>query len=90
MTEIRVAIIGGGGFMGTAHSLGWALAPIAGDAGATIRKAVLVEATEERAIVDGRPGSPSFAEATRTQRVIAAVMQSADTHQWVTVDEVTA
>ncbi|WP_301122218.1 Gfo/Idh/MocA family protein [Mycolicibacterium fortuitum] len=49
MTEIRVAIIGGGGFMGTAHSLGWALAPIAGDAGATIRKAVLVEATEERA-----------------------------------------
>jgi predicted dehydrogenase len=49
MTEIRVAIIGGGGFMGTAHSLGWALAPIAGDAGATIRKAVLVEATEEQA-----------------------------------------
>lgn len=49
MTEIRVAIIGGGGFMGYAHSLGWALAPIAADAGASIRKAVLVEADEERA-----------------------------------------
>ncbi|MBE7191120.1 Gfo/Idh/MocA family oxidoreductase [Gordonia polyisoprenivorans] len=49
MTEIRVAIIGGGGFMGYAHSLGWALAPIAGDAGARIHKTVLVEATDERA-----------------------------------------
>ena len=32
MREIRVAIIGGAGFMGYAHSLGWALAPIAADA----------------------------------------------------------
>lgn len=36
-------------FMGYAHSLGWALAPIAADAGAAIRKAVLVEADEDRA-----------------------------------------
>ncbi|TAP28320.1 MULTISPECIES: Gfo/Idh/MocA family oxidoreductase [Micrococcaceae] len=49
MNEIRVAIIGGGGFMGYAHSLGWALAPITADAGAVVRKAVLVEADEERA-----------------------------------------
>jgi predicted dehydrogenase len=49
MKEIRVAIIGGAGFMGYAHSLGWALAPIAADAGARIRKAVVVEADEERA-----------------------------------------
>ncbi|WP_027506726.1 Gfo/Idh/MocA family protein [Rhodococcus sp. UNC23MFCrub1.1] len=49
MTEIRVAIIGGGGFMGYAHSLGWALAPITADTGATIRKAVLVEADQDRA-----------------------------------------
>ena len=43
-----------------------------------------------RAIAEGRTGSPSFADATRTQRVIAAVMESADSHQWVSVDEVTA
>jgi predicted dehydrogenase len=49
MQEIRVAIIGGAGFMGYAHSLGWALAPIAADAGAGIRKVVVVEADEERA-----------------------------------------
>ncbi|MFJ9005521.1 Gfo/Idh/MocA family protein [Streptomyces canus] len=49
MTEIRVAIVGGAGFMGFAHSLGWAVAPIAADPGATIRKVVLVEADEERA-----------------------------------------
>ncbi|WP_037139280.1 Gfo/Idh/MocA family protein [Rhodococcoides fascians] len=49
MSELKVAIIGGGGFMGYAHSLGWALAPITADTGATIRKAVLVEADEDRA-----------------------------------------
>jgi predicted dehydrogenase len=41
------------------------------------------------AIAEGRSGSTSFADATRTQCVIAAVMESADS-QWVTVDEVTA
>ncbi|MFF7984169.1 Gfo/Idh/MocA family protein [Streptomyces sp. NPDC007901] len=49
MTEIRVAIVGGAGFMGFAHSLGWAVAPIAADPGASIRKVVLVEADDERA-----------------------------------------
>ncbi|ANY22190.1 Gfo/Idh/MocA family protein [Gordonia terrae] len=49
MTDINVAIIGGGGFMGYAHSLGWALAPITADTGATVRKAVLVEADQDRA-----------------------------------------
>ncbi|MFI7131370.1 Gfo/Idh/MocA family protein [Nonomuraea sp. NPDC050153] len=49
MTEIRVAIVGGAGFMGFAHSLGWAVAPIAADPGAGIRKVVLVEADDERA-----------------------------------------
>jgi predicted dehydrogenase len=49
VTELRVAIIGGAGFMGYVHSLGWALAPVAADTGATIVKAVLVEADEERA-----------------------------------------
>lgn len=49
MKELNVAIVGGAGFMGYAHSMGWALAPIAASAGATVRKAVVVEATEERA-----------------------------------------
>ncbi len=57
MTELRVAIIGGAGFMGFAHSMGWELAPIAAaselsttaELSARPRKVVLVEATEERA-----------------------------------------
>lgn len=49
MSELRVAIIGGAGFMGYAHSLGWALAPIASDVGVRARKVVLVEDSEERA-----------------------------------------
>ncbi len=49
MRELRVAVIGGGGFMGYVHSLGWALAPIAAETGARIRKTVLVEADDERA-----------------------------------------
>lgn len=49
MRELNVAIIGGAGFMGYAHSMAWALAPIAADAGAALRKTVVVEATEERA-----------------------------------------
>jgi predicted dehydrogenase len=43
-----------------------------------------------RAIVEGGPARPDFADATRTQRVIAAVLESADTRQWVDVDEVKA
>ena len=49
MKEIKVAIIGGAGFMGYVHSLGWALAPVAAETGARIRKVVLVEADDERA-----------------------------------------
>lgn len=49
MRELRVAIVGGGGFMGKAHSLAYAVAPLAADLGATIRKSVLVDATEEQA-----------------------------------------
>lgn len=48
MRELRVALIGGG-FMGRAHSLAYALAPIAQDLGATIVKEVLVDATPELA-----------------------------------------
>ncbi len=48
MRELKVALIGGG-FMGKAHSLAYALAPIASQLGATIRKAVLVDATPELA-----------------------------------------
>jgi predicted dehydrogenase len=47
--ELRVAIVGGAGFMGYAHSLAWGLAPVASDIGATVRKAVAVEADDERA-----------------------------------------
>lgn len=49
MNEIRVAIVGGGGFMGYAHSVGWALAPIASNAGTSVRKALMVEADPDRA-----------------------------------------
>lgn len=49
MKELKVAIIGGAGFMGYAHSMGWALAPIASDVGVRAQKTVLVEESEERA-----------------------------------------
>lgn len=42
MRELKVALIGGG-FMGRAHSLAYALAPIAADLGATVTKQVLVD-----------------------------------------------
>jgi predicted dehydrogenase len=41
--EIRVAIIGGAGFMGKAHSFAWALAAVQSDAPRRIVKQVLVE-----------------------------------------------
>jgi predicted dehydrogenase len=49
MDELRVALIGGGGFMGKTHSLGYAMAPIARDLGIKIRKQVLVDVDEDRA-----------------------------------------
>jgi predicted dehydrogenase len=48
LKELRVALIGGG-FMGRAHSLALALAPLAEDLGVTLRRQVLVEATPELA-----------------------------------------
>jgi predicted dehydrogenase len=45
---LTVALIGGG-FMGRAHSLAYALAPIASELGATVTKQVLVDATPELA-----------------------------------------
>ncbi len=48
MTELSVALIGGG-FMGKAHSLAYALAPIADDLGVTLRREVLVDVTPESA-----------------------------------------
>ncbi|SCL28951.1 Predicted dehydrogenase [Micromonospora pallida] len=48
MTELKVALIGGG-FMGRAHSLAYALAPIAAELGVTLHREVLVDATPELA-----------------------------------------
>ncbi|TPX03347.1 Gfo/Idh/MocA family oxidoreductase, partial [Schumannella luteola] len=48
MKELKVALIGAG-FMGRAHSLAYALAPIASPLGATIVKQVLVDANAELA-----------------------------------------
>lgn len=48
MKELRVALIGGG-FMGKAHSLAYAVAPVLSDLGVTITKKVLVDATPELA-----------------------------------------
>lgn len=55
MDEIRVAIIGGAGFMGKAHSLAWALAAVQSQSPRKIVKQVLVEldaAGAERAAND--------------------------------------
>ena len=48
MKELRVALIGGG-FMGKAHSLAYAVAPISSDLGVRVVKRVLVDATPELA-----------------------------------------
>ncbi|MDP9696204.1 UNVERIFIED_ORG: putative dehydrogenase [Arthrobacter globiformis] len=49
MKELNVAIVGGGGFMGYAHSMGWSLAPVAAETGAKLNKKLVVEADDERA-----------------------------------------
>lgn len=46
MRELNVAIIGGRGFMGKAHSLAWALAQLEQKSGFKVVKKVLVDATE--------------------------------------------
>ncbi|MEC3853662.1 Gfo/Idh/MocA family protein [Paenarthrobacter ureafaciens] len=43
MKEIRVALIGGGGFMGRAHSLGYSVATQLSDVDFRVRKAMLVD-----------------------------------------------
>jgi predicted dehydrogenase len=45
--DLRVALIGGSGFMGKAHSLGYALAPVLGDLGVRVHKEILVDVTPE-------------------------------------------
>ena len=41
-----------------------------------------------RAIREGRPGSPNFAEAWHAQCVVEAVIQSQQTGHWLRVDEI--
>jgi predicted dehydrogenase len=45
--ELRVALIGGGGVMGQAHSLGWALAPAMAEIGASVTKAVVADVSDD-------------------------------------------
>lgn len=49
MKKINIALIGGGGFMGKAHSLAYAVAPILNDLGVSLVKHTLVDASAERA-----------------------------------------
>jgi len=50
MTELRVALIGGAGFMGNAHSHAYALASIDSGLGVSLRRAVLVDTDADRAV----------------------------------------
>jgi predicted dehydrogenase len=47
MKDIRVALIGGAGFMGRAHSIGYSLASVLGTGSVQIEKAVLVDIDED-------------------------------------------
>lgn len=49
MKEIRVALIGGGGFMGRAHSLGYSVATQLSDVNFRVRKAMLVDVNADGA-----------------------------------------
>ncbi len=49
MRDIRVALIGGGGFMGRAHSLGYAVANVLGTTAGHIEKAMLVDVDPDAA-----------------------------------------
>ncbi|MBN9139759.1 MAG: Gfo/Idh/MocA family oxidoreductase [Micrococcales bacterium] len=53
MKELKVALVGAG-FMGRAHSLAYALAPIASELGTTLVKQVLVDANPEVAVSAAR------------------------------------
>jgi predicted dehydrogenase len=48
LQQLGVAIVGGG-FMGKAHSLAYAISPLASDLGVTVRKRLLVDTPVERA-----------------------------------------
>jgi predicted dehydrogenase len=50
MTELRVALVGGAGFMGFAHSHAYALATMDTDLGVGLRRQVLVDTDAERAV----------------------------------------
>jgi predicted dehydrogenase len=49
MKDIKVALIGGAGFMGRAHSLGYSLASVLGDLNARVHKSVLVDVDPDAA-----------------------------------------
>jgi len=96
MTELGVAIIGGAGFMGYAHSLGWAVAPIAADIGVQIRKTVLVEADEQRAAAGAaRHGWESWSTdwrevITRDDIDIVDIVTPPDSHAEIAIAAITA
>lgn len=49
MKELKVALIGGAGFMGRAHTLGYAIAPYMKDIGLSVRREVLVDVDADAA-----------------------------------------
>jgi predicted dehydrogenase len=49
LKDLKIAIIGGSGFMGRAHSLSWELADTAAELGVRLHKTLLVDATPELA-----------------------------------------
>lgn len=67
MKELNVALIGAG-FMGRAHSLAYALAPIASDLGAKVVKRVLVDANAE--VADSAARQLGWAEAASDWREV--------------------
>ena len=70
MTELRVALIGGGGFMGQAHSLGWALTSALDGMDAVVHRQVLVDATDELAAEEAR--IHGWAESSSDWRAVIA------------------
>ena len=67
MKELKVALVGAG-FMGRAHSLAYALAPIASELGATVAKQVLVDANPE--VADAAARQLGWAESATDWRSV--------------------
>lgn len=68
MNEMRVAIIGGAGFMGKAHSFAWSMAAVQSEAPVKIVKQVLVEIDE--ATARGAADALGWAEASTDWRSV--------------------